>query len=153
MPKETFLQRQAFTFFRDFSTFGGFLFYLLALLVALISQQFNLFLRLLLGLVLIMLVSVLIRVFYFKHRPKKQAYKSFIERIDASAFPSIHTARFIFLSLVFISFFKNSLVTAFFLLLMALVPYSRVYLKKHDWQDLLGGLVLAILVFWLTSFF
>jgi membrane-associated phospholipid phosphatase len=42
----------------------------------------------------------LIKLFYFKPRPKEQAYKNLLQKIDASSFPSVHTS--------------NSFIVAFF---------------------------------------
>jgi undecaprenyl-diphosphatase len=146
-------QKYLHQFFRDITSLGSFIFYCLLLLLVLAFQEFNLFFKLLFGLIFIMVISVLIRMIYFKHRPKKQDHSNFIEKIDASSFPSIHTARIVFLSLIFIFFFRNNFVTAFFVVLALIVAYSRVYLKKHDWFDLLGGIILALVTYWLTSFF
>lgn len=148
--KTKIYQKYVNQFFRDLTSLGSMMFYTLVLGLSLVFQELDLFLKLLLGLILIMAVSVLARIIYFKNRPKKQDYKSLIEKLEAASFPSIHTARIVFLGLELIFFFKKDLVTAFFILLMVLVAYSRVYLKKHDWVDLIGGAGLGIIVFWVA---
>ena len=139
-------------FLRDLTSLGGFVFFGMVLLLYLALQQWNLFLQLLIGVMLTMIIVVLVRTVYFKNRPKKQNYRDFIERMDASSFPSWHTARIVFLSLQLAYFFNNLYVTLFTIFLAATVAYSRIYLKKHDWLDVSGGIVLGGLAFWLTTF-
>ena len=129
-------------FFRDLTTFGGFTFYALMLIITLIWSR-PLFWSLFRGLLLVSTVVVLIRLFYFKERPKSQEYHNLIQKIDASSFPSLHTARIVFLAFMAYSIFHNQYVTMVAVLLAALVSYSRIYLQKHDWLDLVGGVVLG----------
>ncbi|MBU0457144.1 MAG: phosphatase PAP2 family protein [Nanoarchaeota archaeon] len=150
--KDNFYQKQINQLFRDVTSLGSFIFFFLILILTLALQETGLFFKLLIGLIFIMFASLLIRIIFFKNRPRKQEYNNLIEKLDASSFPSIHTARIIFQSLIFINFFNDKLITYFFILLSILVSYSRVYLKKHDWFDLLGGLILAGVTFWITSF-
>ncbi len=98
-------------------------------------------------------VTVGIRLLYFKNRPAVQEYHNWIEKLDASSFPSLHTARIIFLAMTLSFFFEQEVVSIFLILLALSVAYSRVYLQKHDWMDLLGGLFLGIITYGLTSFF
>ncbi len=134
--------------FRDLTTFGGSPFYALILLFSLIFREWSLASNLFWGFVFIMGVVLIIRIFYFKNRPRKQAYRNFLEKMDASSFPSWHTARVFFLAFIF-SYFLQSTIAAIFLTAIAcLAAYSRIFLKKHDWWDVLGGLVLAGITFW-----
>lgn len=149
MNKNKYLE----TFFRDITTFGGFAFYCLIMLLTLIFQEFTLLFKLLFGIIFTTLVIVLIRTFYFKNRPNQQEYDNFIDKIDASSFPSWHTAKIVFLVLVFSNFFQNNYpyFTLFLFLAALLVAYSRIYLKKHDWKDVLGGIILGMLTFLLSN--
>jgi len=149
---QTFYQKYLHQFFRDITSLGSFVFYSLILLLVLAFQKFNLFFELLFGLIFIMIVSILVRIIYFKHRPIKQNHTNLIEKLEASSFPSIHIARITFLSLIFIFLFQDRFIGVFFILLAILTSYSRIYLKKHDWFDLLGGLILAAITFWISSF-
>ena len=147
--------------FRDITTFGGFVFYCLIMLLALIFQEFTLFFKLLFGIIFTTIVIVLIRTFYFKNRPNKQEYGNFIDKIDASSFPSWHTAKIVFLALIFNYFFSHNNIfnnndtqnylTLLFFITALLVAYSRIYLKKHDWKDVVGGIVLGMLTFLLSN--
>ena len=130
-------------FFRDLTTFGGATFYAVIVLLALAFNQTTLAVNLILGLIISLIILVPIRLFYFRDRPQKQTYSNFLERIDASSFPSWHTARIVLLAITAIFYFNNMLVNIISVVLAVLVGYSRIYLKKHDWMDLLGGLILA----------
>jgi undecaprenyl-diphosphatase len=136
--------------FKDLSTLGGSIFYAIVLLLVLVLGELELFVNLLIGFFFSLLVVVLIRTFYFKNRPKKQRYKNYLERIDASSFPSWHAARAIFLASMFSYFFINKYATGALILTALAVSYSRIYLKKHDWIDILGGLVLGMVTFLLV---
>ncbi len=145
-------------FFRDVTSLGGAFFYGLVSLLALAAGETELFTRLVIGFVLCVAITSLIRIFYFRNRPAKQEYHNFLERIDASSFPSLHTARIVFMCTTLAYFFWNDYTTilftptaAFFVLVAIMVAYSRIYLKKHDWWDLLGGAVLGGIVFWITT--
>src|SRR3989344_7554998 len=96
------------TIFRDITTFGGFVFYCITMLLALIFQEFTLLFQLLFGLFFTFIVIVLIRTFYFKNRTNKQEYDNFIDKIDASSFPSWHASRIVFLALIFNYFFNHN---------------------------------------------
>ena len=137
--------------FKDLTTFGGFVFFALVSLVALAFQEFILFYKLIFGFFLTLLTVILFRMIYHKNRPQKQEYKNFVEKMDALAFPSWHASRIVFLALIFTYLFNNNYLTTLFIITTLLVVYSRVYLKKHDWVDVLGGIVLGILAFWLSG--
>jgi undecaprenyl-diphosphatase len=138
--------------FRDLTSFGGFVFFALLLILVLALKEFALFTKLLFGFIFTLAIVVLIRTFYFKNRPKKQNHHNFIERIDASSFPSLHAARMVFICITFIYIFQSTLVTAFLILFALVVSYSRMYLKKHDWKDIVVGILLGVLTYWLSSF-
>lgn len=137
--------------FRDITSLGGTPLYFLFLLFVLVSKEFVLFWQLFTGMVFATLIVILIRLFYFKNRPRKQEFRNILEKLDASSFPSLHTARIFFLALVMLNFFNDKLLTVILLVLAALVSYSRVYLRKHDFVDLFGGLMLAIVTFYLSG--
>jgi membrane-associated phospholipid phosphatase len=139
--------------FRDITSLGSFFITSLILLLVLVLQEYNLFYRLLFGLIFTLVGVVAIRTFYFKNRPKKENYKNYIGKLEASSFPSLHTARMIFLALIFSFHFKQIQMTLFFIFIALITMYSRIHLKKHDWVDLTGGVVLGIITFYLTTIF
>jgi undecaprenyl-diphosphatase len=139
--------------FRDLTSLGSLVFFAWILLFVLAMKEFSLFLQLVFGTVFTLIMVVFIRMVYFKNRPNKQNHSNFIERMDASSFPSLHSARIVFLAITLASFFKTEYVTIFFTIFAVLVMYSRYYLRKHDLWDILGGILLGLLTFWLTTFF
>jgi len=94
-----------------------------------------------------------IKAIFFKDRPKKKKYHNLLTKIDASAFPSLHTFRGIFLGLFYAMFFQPIVLQVFCVLFGCVVGYSRIRLKKHDWKDVLGGAVLGIFVFYFVLFY
>ena len=137
-------------FFRDITSLGSFAFHLSLLLFITALGEFALFGQLLFSLVFTLLVTVIIRIFYFKDRPKKQEFENFIEQIDAASFPSLHTARTVALVLIVLNSLQNNAVTVFLVGFSILVIYSRVYLQKHDWEDVAGGIILGVVTFFLA---
>ncbi len=95
--------------------------------------------------ILVWSIEVLGSVFklvFFKPRPNAEQYTNWKEKIRAGAFPSLHTARatFVFSSLFFV-FNPGSISNYVFLVLIPIIAYTRLALKKHDIIDTLGGLV------------
>ena len=140
------LHKHIHEFFRDVTAMGGFAASLLLMLIFLGSP---LFLPLLLGSILTAGIVIIIRILYFKNRPKKELYKNWMERIDASSFPSLHTARIVFLALLFTFFVHNYYLALLCAIIAVLVSYSRIYLKKHDWIDVIGGAMLGAIAYFI----
>lgn len=101
--------------------------------------------------------GVTIKFIYYKDRPKPQAHHNWRQKIDASSFPSIHTARatvfmcFGFL-LSYILYHQNAqqLTTSAIILIVAsiifylMIAYSRIILKKHFFIDVVFGTLLGL---------
>jgi membrane-associated phospholipid phosphatase len=137
------------SFMKDFSAFGGLIFYLSLLFVTFFYLP-EIFLKLLLGFMIIMGLGVVIRLIYFKNRPHKEKHHNFIEKIDASSFPSLHTARIVLIGLTLINF---DLRLSYLMIPLILgTSYARIYLRRHDLVDVLGGAVLGIITFFLLLF-
>lgn len=134
--------------FRDVTAIGGFA---ASLLIILLFFSSPLLLPLVAGSVLTAAMVILIRMFYFKDRPKKEAHHNFLERIDASSFPSLHAARIVYLAILFSAHFANAYLTILFATTAALVSFSRIYLKKHDWVDVLGGIGLGTATYYIIA--
>ncbi len=150
MPSEL-IQRQKDDLFRDISSLGSLFAYLLITIFFIIQKEYDLFGKLAIGLIAIYIIIITIRSIYFKDRPKKYLYSSFIERLDASSFPSLHTTRISFLSILLMSYTNNYILSASLLTLIGLVAYSRVYFKKHDLLDVFAGIVLGIVVYLIVN--
>jgi len=140
-------------FFKQLTELGSFTFFLVTIGLLILLKYYSFALRLSISLGLIMIVAVLIKSIYFKKRPKKHKITNVIERIDASSFPSIHSMRTFALSFWMIQFFNNSFITIYLTILGIFVIYSRIYLKKHYWSDIIGGIffsfVINIVIWWL----
>ena len=150
MPSE-FIKRQKDDLFRDITSLGSLFTYLLITIFLLIQKSYQLFSKLAIGLIIIYIITITIRSFYFKDRPKKYPHSSFIERLDASSFPSLHSERIAFLSALFITYFNNMIVSVFLILLTIGVSYSRVYLKKHDKIDVLAGIIFGVVIYFVVN--
>jgi len=88
----------------------------------------------------------LIKLVYFKDRPKKMDYKNIIQRLLASSFPSIHSSRTfsVFLYSVII---LGGLYSGIFFVYFLLVAISRIVLQKHFLHDVLWWIVLSTTIF------
>jgi len=148
--KRWFKERYLPHFWRDFTALGGALFYLLIMLLALVLRSMDLFWTLLFGFVFTTIIVCLVRTFYYRDRPVKVPYRNFMERIDASSFPSLHTGRGVFLMLVLASFFHSLWGAVFLMVLAGFIAYSRLYLQKHDLVDVFFGIVLGALTFMIS---
>lgn len=103
----------------------------------------------------------IIKYCYYKPRPEPQKYTNRWQKIDASSFPSIHTAN----SLILVSFglmasgglvIQNApirqqfvvqlVLPLFWILFYITISYSRIVLKKHFWIDLVGGTIFGSLI-------
>jgi len=125
---------------RDFTAFGNplILFILSALVLGLDKNLFYI----LIGLIIIELVSRGIRIFYYMDRSRKEAHNNFLEKLDASSFPSIHSARSSFVFLVLYSL-TNYPANLLFILLFLIVGFTRVLLKKYYIIDVLSGFIIG----------
>ena len=126
---------------------GGLLFYLIITFYFLFKNDYDSFKILIIGLFIIYIIAALIRMVYFKERPKKVSYENFLEKIDASSFPSIHAARISFLFIFMITRVLDSYYWVFLgLILTILMLSSRIYLKKHYFIDIIGGTFLGLII-------
>ena|SRR3989344_853868 len=137
------LKNYSRTIFTDITALGSLFFYGILLVFLLLFGLYRLSLLIFIGLVIIYLVVYLIRFIYFKERPDKQGHSTFLEKLDASSFPSLHAARTGFLFSV-LGIPSNSISLWIVLgFLSLLVLYSRYYLKKHHFVDLVGGFIIG----------
>jgi len=150
-----FLKRQKDDFWRDLTSLGSMWFYSILMILFLILRNYVVFNKLLIGFVLIYLITIIIRATHFKNRPRKYSYANFIEKLDASAFPSLHATRSGFLFMILVKYFNNLFVSIILFVLLIVVSYSRIYLKKHDIRDVSVGVGLGVVVYvivnWLHS--
>jgi undecaprenyl-diphosphatase len=145
------MRKYADKFFRDISAVGSNYLYSVIGLGFLIFGETGVFWKLLIGAALGYFIMVPIRYFFFKERPTPKMYSNIAEKIMASAFPSAHAMKIVLMSLIMNEFFVLELASYGFGLLAILVCYSRIYLKKHDYTDIIGGAVLGIVVYFLIG--
>lgn len=130
----------------DVTSFGTF-YHLIFLIAVLISfSQYQTAYKLAIGQITMYVVSVPIKVFLFKNRPKKMGHKNIIEKIEASSFPSVHTMRIFFVSSVLMPVFNNIAISIILVILSLTVAYSRIYLKRHYYADVIAGAAIGIII-------
>ena len=127
------------TIFTDITALGSLFFYCILLIFLLLFRFYRLSFLIFVGLVIIYFVVYVIRFIYFKERPDKQRHSTFLEKLDAGSFPSLHAARTGFLFSVFGTLSNSVSLWIVLGFLSLLVLYSRYYLKKHHFVDLVGG--------------
>jgi len=149
MYKEELLQ--------DIKGLSGVPFFVIIIVISVLLQQNMLAVQLVIGLILAYVVTVLLRIAYFKRRPDKQSYHNWIEKIDASSFPSLHAMRAAVLATILSAFFESVWLTPLFALAAVAVATSRVLMKRHDISDALAGLIFGAIVgglsIWLAATF
>lgn len=146
-----FAERQKHDAMRDISALGSLFFYALLMILFFALNDYTSLEKLFVGVILMYLVTIIIRLVYFKNRPDKFAYHNVIEKIDAASFPSLHAARTGFLSVFFAYYFDNMLISVILPLLALGILFSRVYLRKHDFMDVLAGAVLGVLAYFAVN--
>lgn len=135
-----------FNCWKHVTHFGGVFVYmfLVALFYVLNFQELSK--QLFIALIVAYVVTVVIRLFYFKHRPKRQRYKNILERIDASSFPSMHSMR-AGIYLVLIPHHLNSLLSLYLFSALAIgICISRFIIKKHYANDIIVGFILGLII-------
>ncbi len=98
-----------------------------------------------LGLILCYVFAFLLRLFYFKERPEKEDYFNLFTKINASSFPSLHTMGSIYAAIVLANEIRKPLASIFLVFMALLIGYSRIYLKKHYFIDVVFGFILGII--------
>ncbi|MBW3021211.1 phosphatase PAP2 family protein [Candidatus Woesearchaeota archaeon] len=131
---------------KQITHFGGVFFYMFLVAFFYILDFQELSKKMFVALTVAYVVTVVIRLFYFKHRPKRQKYKNIIERIDASSFPSMHSMR-AGIYLVMIPHFLNSLTALYFFSILGIfICLSRFIIKKHYANDIIVGFILGLII-------
>lgn len=131
---------------QDLTAFGTIYHFVILIAILISFDQQQLAYKLVTGQIIMYLFAVPLKLFLFKNRPKKIMHKNIIEKIEASSFPSVHTLRIFFVSTVLINFFNNAILTIILSFLSLAVAYSRIYLKRHYFIDIIGGAFLGILL-------
>ncbi len=143
------VKKQIKSLSRDVTSLGGLPFFLFVVVLFACFNEFVFAFRLLIFLALGYIVVAAIRFVYFKERPKKKPYRNWLEKLDASSFPSLHAARTVGLAFFVADYFTVFWLSALLFCVAGLVCLSRITLKKHDFWDVAVGIVLGWLLFFL----
>jgi len=126
------------------SGIGTTVFMLILAIAAFLAGRINLSFQIAAGIFAVYLITFPLKWFFFRERPKKEKHSNWIERFDASSFPSAHANRAALLFVV-LSYFFSSIHMALFLFAMSImVSYARIYLQRHYWRDIAFGYLLGI---------
>jgi membrane-associated phospholipid phosphatase len=93
-----------------------------------------------------LLLAGIIRIVYFKERPNKARHDTLFLRIYNSSFPSVHAMRAFILAFFFSQHYFSWILLIVTVSLAILVGYSRIFLKKHDFIDVIVGSILGIIL-------
>ncbi len=146
-----FAGRKYAEYIRDFTSLGNpFILLSIAFLVAGATQAYAI---ILLGFVLNEVTCSTIKYYFPKARPNQQSYETGLEKIDAGSFPSIHASRLSFVMFSLISLTTFLPYKILFGLMMLIVGYSRIFLKKHFFVDVVSGYAFGALLFLVLSNF
>ena len=129
-------------FFSNVTLFGSPIFYGVVVL-GLATVNFSIALRLFIIMFFLEITSAIIKFTYDKQRPgqltkRKDLWGKYVTR----SFPSVHTARITTLSVIGMEFYLYLGIIG--LGLSIAVGFSRIYLRKHDWLDVVGGIVIGV---------
>jgi len=130
----------------DISALGALPFFLVIILMLYLLNQISFALQLFVGILAAHIITYLIRLVYHKKRPKPQKYRSLIEKIDASSFPSLHSVRAMTFVIIGIVNIKSALTIFFFSVYALSIMFSRYYLKKHHLTDILAGAIIGFCI-------
>ncbi len=149
MKKKTAL----FQFFYTVSVIGSLPVYLLFLILLWLFDPSWFFLSMAFMLLLTTVVVYLIKWLYPTPRPDHghRRHKYFWQKVDMSSFPSAHAARGAGLFTISL-FYEFSWLWFATLVFFFLTINARVYLKRHYWKDIIGGLIVGVLL-GVASFF
>lgn len=141
---------------QDIKALAGFPLFGLLILITFIIGETSLSAQLFVGLILAFALTATIRAFCFKQRPIKQKFSVWWQKIDAASFPSLHAMRAAVLAVLLAVYFNNLLLTILFTICAIAVAVSRVQLKRHFPRDVVAGLILGVIVafvsIWLARF-
>jgi len=148
---ERYFKKNYLDTLRDYTSFGN---PSILFIIALFLIGFNRTLLLIVfGWITVEIIGSAIKFFDFRNRPKKERYANVLEKIDAGSFPSLHVARvsFVFISLIFL--ISDPITRWVLALLIPVVAFTRIKLKKHYITDTIAGFVLGVILAHIWSVF
>lgn len=129
----------------DITSLGGMAVYCTITLFSLFVD-YAVGIKLTLMLLLSYLVTAIIKSFYKKERPKEESYKNIVEKLHSRSFPSLHAMRATMLGITFAKILNERLAIILSVLLILIVGWTRIMLKKHYWTDVFGGIIFGIII-------
>ncbi|MGB1018054.1 MAG: phosphatase PAP2 family protein [Chitinophagales bacterium] len=138
---------------RDFTSLANPLILLFVPFIFLFPKNKAAFYTLLIALLINEVIGSLIKIFFPKKRPNGQTYSNLIEKIDAGSFPSLHSSR---IALVYLTLFYFSDLLALKIIFICIIPivmFSRINLKKHFLTDIIGGLIIGSIIWYITTLY
>ena len=133
------------TFFWIISLFGTPFFYIPATAYFLRINP-KLAVNIIFILVSIEIICGAIKFIYPKERPVPMPKNNLFQKYRAGSFPSVHTTRITAFSIAIAAFYTNKIFILISLLIITSVGYSRIYLKKHYFTDVLAGFLIGAFV-------
>ncbi len=91
-----------------------------------------------------------IRLVYYKERPKKRPVQNLFGRLTTGSFPSGHALRSFYVALTIGLFYPQPSLVCILILLAVLVAYSRYLLREHYAIDVIAGVLLGIILWWMV---
>ncbi len=146
-------ERMSKELMQNISALGALPFYLFLAAFVLLTGEERLALWLLAGLAAAYLVVVPIRAFYYRDRPKKQAYSNILQKIDSSSFPSMHSIRVVAATFMMYFYFNSLAIAALMAFAAGLVIFSRHWLRKHYAVDLAAGIAIGAVIAFAIALF
>lgn len=141
------LQYYTDALFRDLTSLGGVIIYgIFAILLLIITENLKVFEQLITALIIAYAITILIRSVYYKPRPNEEEHTTFLKKLEASSFPSLHSMRAIIQLIIYGALFNNILITATLSILALLVIISRLELGKHDITDVSIGAIIGAII-------
>jgi undecaprenyl-diphosphatase len=137
-------------FLQDLKALAGVPLFCVVVALAFVLGKVSLASQVIVGLVLAYVLTVFIRTFYFRLRPDREKYHNYFEKINASSFPSMHAMRASVLATLLILYFNSTLLTVLFIVCALGVAVSRVMTKRHYTTDVTVGLILGVLLAFLS---
>ncbi len=138
---------------QDIKGLSGVPIFIAVVLISFFVGERALALQLTAGLALAYAITVILRIVFFSQRPDKQKFTNFVEKLDASSFPSLHSMRAAVLATILSLHFSNSLLTAFFAITAIAIAVARVLQKRHFARDVIAGLVFGAAIGFLVAKF
>ena len=134
------------TALRDFTAIGSSVISLVFVVLAYTSGMISMANHMFIGIIIVIAVSSLLKMFFFTERPRKEHYTNLLEKIDAGSFPSVHVARVTVLAMMWWFTTPSTFVTVVGVILVLSIAATRIILRKHRVRDVIGGAILGFIV-------